>query len=75
MSAMEDSALSGKLPVVVITVKIMIKPKSLLLAMGDLPETERACDEVLSLPMYPELDEAKIDYVTETIACFYSEEA
>jgi len=42
---------------------------------GDLPETERACEEVVSLPMYPELDEAKIDYVTETIARFYSEEA
>jgi len=41
---------------------------------GDLPETERACEEVLSLPMYPELDEARIDYVAETIARFYSEE-
>jgi dTDP-4-amino-4,6-dideoxygalactose transaminase len=30
---------------------------------GDLPETERACREVLALPIYPELAEEQIKYV------------
>jgi dTDP-4-amino-4,6-dideoxygalactose transaminase len=32
---------------------------------GDLPETERACKEVLALPIYPELEEHQIRYVAE----------
>jgi dTDP-4-amino-4,6-dideoxygalactose transaminase len=32
---------------------------------GDLPQTERAAREVLSLPMYPELSEAQIEHVVE----------
>lgn len=35
---------------------------------GSLPETERAADEVLSLPMYPELTNEQIDYVCEVVA-------
>jgi dTDP-4-amino-4,6-dideoxygalactose transaminase len=35
---------------------------------GDLPESERAAAEVLSLPMYPELSKADIERVAETIA-------
>jgi dTDP-4-amino-4,6-dideoxygalactose transaminase len=36
---------------------------------GDLPETERACKEVLALPVYPELDEKSVRYVAaETLA-------
>ncbi|NQT21931.1 MAG: DegT/DnrJ/EryC1/StrS family aminotransferase, partial [Candidatus Omnitrophica bacterium] len=31
---------------------------------GDFPITERCCDEILSLPMYPELSEKEIQYVT-----------
>ncbi|WP_221566984.1 DegT/DnrJ/EryC1/StrS aminotransferase family protein [Alkalihalobacillus sp. TS-13] len=38
---------------------------------GDLPETEKACDEVLSLPMFPELKKEQQEYVVETIAKFY----
>jgi dTDP-4-amino-4,6-dideoxygalactose transaminase len=35
---------------------------------GDLPETERAADEVLSLPLYPELTEAQQAFVVAAIA-------
>jgi dTDP-4-amino-4,6-dideoxygalactose transaminase len=38
---------------------------------GRLPEAERACREVLSLPVYPELERAQLDYVIETIRGFY----
>ncbi|GKV66226.1 MULTISPECIES: DegT/DnrJ/EryC1/StrS aminotransferase family protein [unclassified Sporosarcina] len=39
---------------------------------GDLPETEKAAKEVLSLPMFPELKREQQDYVIEKIAEFYS---
>jgi dTDP-4-amino-4,6-dideoxygalactose transaminase len=35
---------------------------------GDLPHTERAAREVLSLPMYPELIEEQIEYVCSSVA-------
>jgi dTDP-4-amino-4,6-dideoxygalactose transaminase len=35
---------------------------------GDLPETEKAANEVLSLPIYPELTEAQMQRVTHAIA-------
>lgn len=35
---------------------------------GDFPETERACEEALSLPIYPELTEPQIQRVAEAIA-------
>jgi dTDP-4-amino-4,6-dideoxygalactose transaminase len=34
---------------------------------GDFPESELASKEVLSLPMYPELQDSQIEYVTEHI--------
>jgi len=34
---------------------------------GDLPETERACREVLALPIYPELTEQQIRYVGQQV--------
>jgi dTDP-4-amino-4,6-dideoxygalactose transaminase len=37
---------------------------------GDLPATERAANEVLSLPMYPELTPAQIEEVAEAIRDF-----
>jgi dTDP-4-amino-4,6-dideoxygalactose transaminase len=37
-----------------------------------LPETEKICKEVISLPMYPELEDKQIDYVIEKIKRFYS---
>jgi dTDP-4-amino-4,6-dideoxygalactose transaminase len=36
-----------------------------------LPETERACAEVLALPIYPELRPAQIERVADAIAAFY----
>lgn len=34
---------------------------------GDLPVSERLCDEVLSLPVYPELTEQQREYVADTL--------
>jgi dTDP-4-amino-4,6-dideoxygalactose transaminase len=42
------------------------------LKAGDLPVSEQAAKEVLALPMFPELTEAEIGYVVESIADFYS---
>jgi dTDP-4-amino-4,6-dideoxygalactose transaminase len=39
---------------------------------GDFPITERACDEVLSLPMHTELNEEQQGYIAETVRGFYS---
>lgn len=37
------------------------------LGEGSLPEAERACREVLSLPMFPELEDAEVDRVVATL--------
>lgn len=39
---------------------------------GDLPETEKASKEAISLPMYPELPKNHQEYVVEKIIEFYS---
>ncbi len=39
---------------------------------GDLPETERACREVLALPVHPELTREQVEYVAESIKAFYA---
>lgn len=44
--------------------------KYLGLPSGTLPVTERVCDEVLSLPMYPELTDIQVDWVIESINTF-----
>jgi dTDP-4-amino-4,6-dideoxygalactose transaminase len=38
---------------------------------GQFPESERACREVLSLPVFPELTQAQLGYVAETIGAFF----
>jgi dTDP-4-amino-4,6-dideoxygalactose transaminase len=42
------------------------------LKAGDLPVAEQAAREVLALPMFPELTEAEIKMVVDSIADFYS---
>ena len=39
---------------------------------GDLPESERAADEVLALPVYPELTGAQVEYTSQAIRDFYT---
>lgn len=39
---------------------------------GDFPEVERASKEILSLPMYPELRDEDINYITDAIRKFFS---
>lgn len=38
---------------------------------GDLPQAEKACSEVLSLPMFPELTEQEQEYVVQKIEQFF----
>jgi dTDP-4-amino-4,6-dideoxygalactose transaminase len=40
---------------------------------GELPETEKAANEVLSLPIYPELTAEQQAYIIEQISRFYAE--
>ena len=40
---------------------------------GDFPVAEQAAQEVLSLPIYPELTPAQISYVVETIKQFFDQ--
>jgi dTDP-4-amino-4,6-dideoxygalactose transaminase len=44
--------------------------KQLGYIQGDFPETEKLAESGLSLPMYPELSDEKIEYVAETIKKF-----
>jgi len=37
---------------------------------GDFPQAERACREVLSLPLYPELTEEEVQYVASAVGSF-----
>jgi dTDP-4-amino-4,6-dideoxygalactose transaminase len=42
------------------------------LKAGDLPVAEQAAQEVLALPMFPELTESEIRLVVDSISDFYS---
>jgi dTDP-4-amino-4,6-dideoxygalactose transaminase len=39
---------------------------------GDFPVTEAWAEELLSLPMFPELEPSEIEYVTSSLAAFYT---
>jgi dTDP-4-amino-4,6-dideoxygalactose transaminase len=41
---------------------------------GQFPESERACREVLSLPVFPELTQAQLEYVAESVRAFFGEQ-
>jgi dTDP-4-amino-4,6-dideoxygalactose transaminase len=41
---------------------------------GDFPESERAQAEVLSLPMYPELNDEPMEFIVNAVRNFYSRE-
>jgi dTDP-4-amino-4,6-dideoxygalactose transaminase len=45
--------------------------ESLGYRQGDCPESERAANETVAIPIYPELTTAQLDYVVATIARFY----
>jgi dTDP-4-amino-4,6-dideoxygalactose transaminase len=45
--------------------------KSLGYKQGDFPVTEKLCNEVLSLPMYPELDTEQLNHITSTLLAYY----
>jgi dTDP-4-amino-4,6-dideoxygalactose transaminase len=38
---------------------------------GDLPVTEQVVTEILSLPMYAELEDSEIEYIVDSIKAFY----
>lgn len=38
---------------------------------GDLPVSEKLCSEVLSLPIYPELQAKQVEYIAEMVLKFY----
>lgn len=40
---------------------------------GDLPTTESVVEEILSLPMYPELPDESIEFVVDTISKFFTQ--
>jgi UDP-2-acetamido-2-deoxy-ribo-hexuluronate aminotransferase len=41
---------------------------------GDFPVTEMLCREVISLPMYPELNQEQLDYITTNILNFFEKQ-
>ncbi|MFC1945697.1 DegT/DnrJ/EryC1/StrS family aminotransferase [Chloroflexota bacterium] len=45
--------------------------EGLHLSRFKLPETEKISREVLSLPLFPELDDGQVDYVAEKVRAFY----
>jgi len=38
---------------------------------GDFPVAERTCEEIIALPIFPELSDDEVDYICDQIATFY----
>ena len=53
-------------------VHLQIAYKSLGYKRGDLPVTEATADSLLSLPIYPELEDSNIEYICTSIKKFFS---
>jgi dTDP-4-amino-4,6-dideoxygalactose transaminase len=45
----------------------------LVLGGGGLPETERACREILSLPMYAQMTDEQVAYVSERVVSWHQQ--
>ena len=41
------------------------------LKKGDFPAAEKACNEILSIPMFPEMTDEQVNYVCDMIKSFY----
>ena len=41
---------------------------------GDFPVTEKLCNEVISLPMHPELDQEQMDFITTSVLSFFEKQ-
>lgn len=41
---------------------------------GDFPNSEKLCNSIISLPMYPEMNNRQIDYVIENIRGFFNKQ-
>ena len=39
---------------------------------GDFPVAERTCEEIIALPMYPELKDDEVEYVSDQITAFFN---
>ena len=39
---------------------------------GDFPNAEKACKEVLALPVYPELESSQVEYIADTVLKFFT---
>jgi dTDP-4-amino-4,6-dideoxygalactose transaminase len=66
----EKLALKGINPLIHYPIPIHLQEcyRELGYKKGDFPVAEKCCEEIMSLPMYPELTEEEIKYVVDTIS-------
>ena len=56
-----------------IPIHLQTAAASLGYSKGSFPVAERQAESMLSLPVYPELNRAQLDYIAATVCSFYSE--
>jgi len=68
-SVMEKLADKGICPLIHYPIPVHLQEcyKELCYKKGDFPVAEKCCEEIMSLPMYPELTEEEIRYVVDSI--------